>query len=411
MVVERLKNVGNVAYHLTATNVRQTSGELTAVVTVENTQLNRRHTSILSLSKTHAIEDFVRQASRSLGTSELVIADMVNWFVTEIFAEFYKLSNPLKLELTKDAQHDYIIDDFLLANSFNMLFARGGSGKSFIALAAALAVQNADTLENKLIFKPKERRNVLYIDWEGDFRTLSARYSKIVRGLELNENIRSEQIEPPFYLSMVRPLAEQIVEITKFIEEQEIGLVIIDSVGLACGAAIEEQATALAFFQAARELLVRNCTVFAITHMSKAAMTSDLKTPIGSIYFENMPRIIWQLIGEVNGDTTRTQMLIRKSNIGTLPSIGINLHFDDVLSYVTIEAADNSNLVVDDNVVADVLDALSDIPQGTTLRKLATDLGYSTAEVREALRKLEKQGKVMKNNEHQYILLSEEIPF
>jgi len=364
---------------------------------------SKSHTTVVNLSDVKSIQSFIAVASRQFRISELSLESIVFDFVREVLERFYALPNIEPLEMLDNPQHSFLIEDFILENNFNLLFARGGTGKSFIALLVAVLVQNADKFKDAIL-KPTKKKNVLYLDWEADKQTISARYTKIVRGMFM------ESLEPPLYMQLSRPLFEHVTELTKLIEENDIGLVIIDSVGLACGGSIEDQSTALAFFQASRELITRGCTVLALTHMSKSALEGELKTPIGSIYFENMPRLTWQILSNVEGNTTRLRVVLRKSNVGKLDNFGLNITFDDYANRIFLEPADNSDLDDEEELLTrEVIEYLQE-NSGVTPKQISEELGYSASEVKEVLKKLKKSGKV-EYKERRYFLKVELPPF
>lgn len=384
-----------------ANSVRATEKGISGVITCRYN--GRSHTSVLILSDVRSIQSYITVGARQLKLSEVTLESIVFDFLQEVLARFYALPQPEVLELLDNPQHQFLVENFILENNFNLLFARGGTGKSFIALLVAVLVQNADKFKDAIL-KPTKKKNVLYLDWESDKQTISARYTKIVRGMFM------ESLEPPLYMQLSRPLFEHVTELTKLIEENDIGLVIIDSVGLACGGSIEDQSVALAFFQASRELITRGCTVLALTHMSKSALEGELKTPIGSIYFENMPRLTWQILSSVEGDTTRLRVVLRKSNVGKLDNFGLNITFDDYANRIFIEPADNSDLDDEEELLTrEVIEYLQE-NSGVTPKQISEELGYSTSEVKEVLKKLKKSGKV-EYKERRYFLKVELPPF
>jgi len=392
MTHEKVINSSGVNYLLEANGLKSKDGVLSTVLSISIPDINKKYTSNVIVSDTRNVANFIQLASRQLGVSEVTIERVVFEFLQELLAKFYSISEPVKLQLLDDPTHKFLVKDFILENAFNLVFARGGSGKSFVSLLIALALQNAEYFQSLQVFKPMRKVNVLYLDWESDAHTLSARFTKVVNGLFIDKH----KLEAPYYLQLTRPLHEQIADLIRYVEAYDIGLVIIDSVGLAAGGGIEEQSTALTFFQAAREFITHGATVLAITHMSKQAMSSELKTPIGSIYFENMPRVIWQLISEPDKNFTRIQFVLRKSNVGKLPDFGLNLIFADDEHRVYFEAADNSDLVADkadDQQV--VLEVLANYPEGVSMREIVQQTGLSSEEVRSILMRFKKQNKVV----------------
>src|SRR5687768_3838853 len=87
-----------------------------------------------------------------------------------------------------------------------VIFAPGGSGKSYLALLVAMLTQTGGYLSSSnLCAVPGPS---LYLDWEADKQALDVRWSLLTNGHPEFANA-----EPPLYRRLYRPLADELREI------------------------------------------------------------------------------------------------------------------------------------------------------------------------------------------------------
>jgi hypothetical protein len=189
----------------------------------------------------------------------------------------------------------YALDPVAPRGETTVLFAPGGSGKSYAALALALSVQ----LGIEIIpgIPPAITGPVLYLDWETNAKTVKTRIRKIAGGMGF---------DPPriAYRRCLAPLADDAEQLSTEIAKRGIVLVVIDSAGAAIGSQGEygdANEGALKFFEAIR-VLGSDLTVIVIDHVAKPGPIrkgqQPNQNPYGSVYKVNAARSVWSL-GEI----------------------------------------------------------------------------------------------------------------
>jgi hypothetical protein len=177
------------------------------------------------------------------------------------------------------------IRPFVEDNAATILFADGGTGKSFFALAMGVTQATGTPVLGELDGKPGP---VLYLDWEADEGTHAERLAAITLGADLQD--------PPaiYYRRMVASLKESAPYVRKDIAQLGIQLVIVDSLGAAKGGEPEGADSSIALFTAARSFGV---PWIGIDHITKATTnpTSGKGRPYGSTYTHNLARLTWSL--------------------------------------------------------------------------------------------------------------------
>lgn len=178
----------------------------------------------------------------------------------------------------------YLVHPLLPEGETTLLYGDGESGKSIIALATALAVASGAAVPGlQLRGAPTA---VLYLDWETNAEVVARRLALLSRGLG---------IAPPpnlYYRRMARALSDDLRTVRAEVDRCGAGLVIVDSLGPACGGSPSKEELVIPFFNAVRSL---NRTTLLTSHVSKmeAGMDGDKATPIGSIYARNLSRQTW----------------------------------------------------------------------------------------------------------------------
>ncbi|MDR4485292.1 MAG: AAA family ATPase [Nitrospirales bacterium] len=196
-----------------------------------------------------------------------------------------------------------------------VMYANGGSGKSYIGLFTCLLVETRQSIGTLCV--PKSR-NALYLDWEFDAGVQVYRKQQILKG---HPNLRCAG---PLYRRMYRPLIDEIQTIHKLVQEHDIGFLCVDSLAPATGGDQMGAEGAIRFFEALRALNVGSLT---LAHSPKSA---EIKTIFGTAFNYNLARSVWEIqtSQEEASDEIRLGFYHRKNNLGRLhASFGLKLTF------------------------------------------------------------------------------------
>lgn len=229
---------------------------------------------------------------------------------------------------------EWLLEPIIPKGLPTMIFADGGTGKSYISLILAMIV-GFPWVENPLHLKaPAKSIRTLLLDWETSKDTVVNRINRMCTGM-------SEPRPPITYRRCTRPLSTDMAAIQKHILASGAELLIIDSLGLACGGDLKEQIQATMFFQCLREL---NVTSLLLTHVAKDELRQR-KTAFGSIYFQNCSRSVWELskTQDAGAETINVGLFHRKQNeTALLPPIGLRLDFNNAANTTAFSRIDIS---------------------------------------------------------------------
>lgn len=216
------------------------------------------------------------------------------------------------------------LDPIIPAGKPVILYGEGGTGKSTLATAFGISVQTGIALIEGFIPRQAE---VLYLDWESDRDEINDR----VRGVAMGAHI--PHVVQLRYRGCVGPIADQAEEIAARVAADGIGLVIVDSVGLAAGTSgdgSDAAESALRLFSAFRVITSAHpgCSILAVDHVSKAEteVAGRPSRPYGSIYKTNLARAMF----EVRRSDTNIGLYHTKSNIAKLLApIAMSVEYDE----------------------------------------------------------------------------------
>lgn len=177
----------------------------------------------------------------------------------------------------------YLINPLVIQNYPSIFFGDPSSGKSTLAqMMICLMTLPWDDNPLGLIVSNKVSECIVF-DYETDRDTVSWQLACIIRGMNLPEL-------GFHYRRCFLPLADDIEESIKAIESTNSKVIIVDSLGPACGGELNEAKPALALFGALRKL---NRTSIILAHNSKN--TDGKKSIYGSVFFNALARSVWEI--------------------------------------------------------------------------------------------------------------------
>jgi hypothetical protein len=268
--------------------IRETSsGDFKGLVQVLDGDL-LLHTSTANLCKPND-----RQAlARSLNGSRENWPGIIDAACGEVIHRLMQ-GNPTVLIRSEDPakSESHLLHPILPMNQASLLFGKGGSTKSYLALIIAVLV-GLPVSDNPFGWKTGIHHTPsLYVDNEADKDTFHRRLQQVVRGMDV----------PPahvFYRRLAGALVNEVESIQQTIMEHKIGFVILDSGGKAAGGNLSDPAPVNDLFNAIGQLGV---TTLVIHHQPKNELIKD-KTPFGSQYWESNARRCWHIERAPGGD-------------------------------------------------------------------------------------------------------------
>ncbi len=239
-------------------------------------------------------------------------------------------------------QRRWLLPPILEYGGPTVVAAPGGSGKSFLALAALATVCTGRGKFLGINSKSKPASG-LYLDWESDGPSHSNRLEALCVGADV------EYPSNLFYRRESAPFAESAADLARYVTKAGVGMVVIDSKGAALGGAPEDAAEALKFFRAVRLLGIPALIVDHVTN-EQAFSKKGAYRPFGSVYTQNLARNIWMVrLGEPEDGELSVSWKHTKSNNGPLrPDIawrlGFDMRGDDLYESIRIKQVPSKNV-------------------------------------------------------------------
>ena len=196
----------------------------------------------------------------------------------------------------------WLLPPLVLSRQPSIIHGDGGTGKSYIALAAALAIQTGRA--DLLGIAPVAQKTCAYLDWEFDGWEHRGRAQRLL----------GDDIPGLVYVRCVGPIRDQLDRLRRIFRDNAVGFAVVDSVAPACGGEPESAEVALGFFEAIRRLGVGS---LCIAHTTKSG---DDERPFGSTFWHNMARVTWlaKKQQETSASSFTVGLFNKKSNTGPL---------------------------------------------------------------------------------------------
>ena len=220
----------------------------------------------------------------------------------------------------------------LVADSrMTILFGDGGVGKSTVALAALIAIQEGTPFLGETAGR---KIRGLWLDWEDSGQPIAKR-AQLLLGEWHGKHLARMDMRG-------RPLTDMADSLRRKIAKEGIGFIVIDSIGKACGSDASSQEVANKFSNAVDSLGV---VALGIHHVTKNADSAG--KPFGSTFWHGNARATIEVMGDPGGANGERHLVLanRKVNHGNiLPAIGLQILYTDNKITLTKELPRYSNI-------------------------------------------------------------------
>lgn len=314
--------------------------------------------------------------------------DLVEFVANTIHDVLYKPPEAVCLTTpTKPDPLKFLIYPIVVENYPNILYGKGSSAKSLLALFWGGLVAGGTKWwkgYGEIAHYP-----TLYCDWEMEEEEQRRRIYQLY-GVSSLDNF--------YYLRCEYPIKNLVNHIHRIIVEKNIKFLIIDSLGGALGGDLLEAESAINFFT--RDLRPLKVTTLAIAHPAK----SGGETPFGSVFFHNYSRNTWELMRspQITKDKLYLALVHQKSNLMPLHKpIGFEVTFSKDM--ITIERKDKITLASFEDLLPLedlILSTLNNEP--TSIESLIEQTGKSRATIFRIISKLKSNGKITKLENGEY---------
>ena len=273
----------------------------------------------------------------------------------------------------------YILRPFLVDKFPSILFGDPSSGKTTFALLLALTV-TLPWEDNPLNLQaPSRPHHVGYLDWETGQQGIEWQWQTVQLGAGTGG-------VPLWYRRCHAPLSDDIDTIREYITENDISVIIIDSLALAAGGELKDTSSPLAFFRALGQL---NVTSLSLAHTPKE---KENRTIYGNRFFEAEARNTWEIIKQQEaGSAEMTIGLKHRKPLPwdkVMPDMAFNLCFSENGAGTIFKPSDPKS--IDEfmerlSLESRMLSLLKMDGRPRTPTEFAKELGKTTNDIRQVL--------------------------
>jgi hypothetical protein len=396
------------AYKLTATlsRLRQRGDGLAGELLLAHEIAGRIHWGHLALASVSARKTLTDKLKRDIAADDekKTTMSIPNWgalldYLCFTAAREFRTDGEFVEAGAADDESDseeFAVESLLLADNLNMIFAKSGVAKGYIATATAL--QMSTGLPVLPLKGPPEPCPTMYLDWEWTKQEFGRRLRAICRGKDYPYHTIP-------YRRMAGPLADQVDVVRPEIRRRGTRCLIVDSAQWAAGFGGEgDPAAAFGRLTEAIRSFGEGITTLLIDHPAKGAERGT-ETPYGTRYKLAACRNIW-IARKWHGDQKELHVGLwhhEDSNVPPLPPVGLRLVFDreswpaGKLRALTFHREDVrdvegfSDLLTDAQKIERLLAAEPLKPE-----PIAEHIGKSVATVRTRLHEQRGKGRVVK---------------
>jgi hypothetical protein len=217
-------------------------GELTAELTVYDgfTGLESYGGARVNLTSPRARSELVNALSRAVQRADW--GELVEGTFSLARKAMRTREPAILLRDAERRESSFMVDPLLTDAGATVIFGDGGTGKSLLALAAAIDLHTGSS--DVLGLEPDRSRRVLFCDWEWDPAVHRERMEAMVRG----------QMPDLAYLRCEASLADEAERILATVRQYGSEALVIDSAAWAAGAEPEKSESATGFYLAVRTI-------------------------------------------------------------------------------------------------------------------------------------------------------------
>jgi hypothetical protein len=250
--------------------------------------------------------------------------DIPDWYAILTVAandsvKFWRDGEQLEQVTLGAAPHrSWVLDPWLEDSGYSVIFARGGSGKSYLAAAISLSIASGHPIFGN---EPAVVGPVAYLDWEATKPTFDMRVSRLARAF----NITTPEV---WYRHEKATLYSVAPQLSRAFGQHGVVAAVIDSKGMAISGGPEDAQSTLELSRGIRRLGV---PVILVDHVSKGAIKGDdPDMAFGSVYTEYGSRLAWKVDSEARpGEIVMTIKNTKANNGPRRPNQQVTLMFTD----------------------------------------------------------------------------------
>lgn len=344
------------------------------------------HTAQVNLLSTTTVNSVVKRMEKH---SETIPWEQVLTQVSSTTMEYQRRGEPSTVirPISENIQPpDYFVEPLIMKGVPSVIFGDKGVNKTTVALALlGLVSSGCDDSSTGLIGKDGR---VGMLDWESNADLTSYTTSRLVAGRTV------PYFELP-YLRCKQSLTDDIERIANFIQQEQIEVALIDSLGQAAGSDKFDttgKSVALQFFEVLRQL---NLTTLIIAQNSKG--DEGKKTIFGSTFYTYYSRNIFELKKATEGEQEVQVALVHQEGNYSQKAepLGFKIKYSPTTISMVSESVDIGQFKDKINDIESVIQFLKLENKPCTVKAIASAIDKNENRTRVILSTLKKRSQIV----------------
>ncbi len=327
--------------------------------------------------------------------------DVIDYLCREI-QELAWVGDPGEtLEVTDETElikPSYLLEPVIMKGTTSVIFGDKGVHKTILSLLFSICIQ-LPWIDNPYEMIVNDHPSLVGIlDWESDRNLTMFNIQRLLKGEGLTYITLN-------YRRCKLPFADDTEQIGNFLDDKKCDVILMDSLGAACGGDLMKPEQALRFFEALRSL---NRTSLIIAQNSKN--DEGKKSIFGSTFFSYYSRNIFELkksVDTLDKNETKVALFHQEGNYsGRYDPTGFRLNFTPEMIKVTREPVTYGEFMEKINRQQQLLELLKD--GALSNEQIADRLQVSQGNVRITTKRLSDKKRIVKTEGGAWGLLTRE---